>query len=228
MYASSYKGAVIVFTFSAVAELLAEPFWFVGQAFLLVQTKVVEEGISLACKCLVTVLLVIWWPELSLTAFCMTQLAHTSCYVILYFVYFTWFVQTGGTRATNKARHEDGQDGEFPFRSPKDFLPCFNRKPFIDFSYGNLVFSFMKQSFLKQFLTEGERYLMTIFNMLTLAEQEVYDVINNLGSLVARFVFLPIEESYYIFFSQVSIRGEPASLQHKENLEIAVRTLKKY
>ena len=86
----------------------------------------------------------------------------------------------------------------------------------------------MKQSFLKQFLTEGERYLMTIFNMLTLAEQEVYDVINNLGSLVARFVFLPIEESYYIFFSQASIRGEPASLQHKENLEIAVRTLKKY
>ena len=226
MYASSYKGAVIAFTFSAVAELLAEPFWVVGQAFLFVQTKVVVEGVSLACKCLVTVLLVIWWPELSLTAFCMAQLAHTSCYVVLYFVYFTWFVQTGGTRATNKARHEDSQDGEFPFRSPKDFLPCFNRKPFIDFSYGNLVFSFMKQSFLKQFLTEGERYLMTIFNMLTLAEQGVYDVINNLGSLVARFVFLPIEESYYIFFSQVSIRGEPASLQHKENLEIAARTLK--
>lgn len=36
----------------------------------------------------------------------------------------------------------------------------------------------------------------------------VYDIVNNLGSLVARFLFLSIEESFYIFFAQLLVRGE--------------------
>ena len=43
----------------------------------------------------------------------------------------------------------------------------------------------------------------------------VYDVINNLGSLVARFVFLPIEESFYVFFANTLYRGEPVERQRK-------------
>ena len=41
----------------------------------------------------------------------------------------------------------------------------------------------------------------------------VYDVVNNLGSLVARFIFLPIEENGYLFFSQTLNRGKPAREQ---------------
>ena len=54
---------------------------------------------------------------------------------------------------------------------------------------------------------------MTIFGVLTFAEQGVYDVINNLGSLAARFVFLPIEESFYVFFASTLYRGVPAAQQ---------------
>lgn len=36
----------------------------------------------------------------------------------------------------------------------------------------------------------------------------VYDIVNNLGSLVARFIFLPIEESFYVFFAKVLERGK--------------------
>ena len=43
----------------------------------------------------------------------------------------------------------------------------------------------------------------------------VYDVINNLGSLAARFIFLPIEESFYVFFASILYRGEPAERQKK-------------
>lgn len=35
----------------------------------------------------------------------------------------------------------------------------------------------------------------------------VYDIVNNLGSMVARFLFLPIEESFYVFFAKVLERG---------------------
>ena len=51
--------------------------------------------------------------------------------------------------------------------------------------------------------------------LLSLSSKGVYDVINNLGSLVARFIFLPIEESFYVFFASALFRGEPA-LKQKE------------
>lgn len=59
-----------------------------------------------------------------------------------------------------------------------------------------------------QLLTEGERYIMTLLNVLTFAEQGIFDVVNNLGSLTARFVFRPIEESAYFYFSQLVHRDE--------------------
>lgn len=65
-----------------------------------------------------------------------------------------------------------------------------------------LVWTFYKQGLLKQLLTEGERYMMTFLNVLTFEEQGVYDLVSNLGSLAARFVFLPVEESAYSFFAQ--------------------------
>lgn len=65
----------------------------------------------------------------------------------------------------------------------------------------------MKQGVLKQVLTEGERYVMTLFAVLSFHEQGVYDVVNNLGSLAARFLFRPIEDSCYFYFSQ-SVKRE--------------------
>ena len=41
----------------------------------------------------------------------------------------------------------------------------------------------------------------------------MYDIVNNLGSLVARLIFQPIEESFYIFFAKVLEREKDATLQ---------------
>lgn len=41
----------------------------------------------------------------------------------------------------------------------------------------------------------------------------VYDVINNLGSLVPRLIFLPIEENFNIYFANNLYRGKPAKEQ---------------
>ena len=43
----------------------------------------------------------------------------------------------------------------------------------------------------------------------------IYDVISNLGSLAARFIFLPIEDSSYLFFSQTLTRGVTSRKQQK-------------
>ena len=65
------------------------------------------------------------------------------------------------------------------------------------------VLSFTEQGMLNVVMTS-----VTTFIILG-----VYDIVNNLGSLVARFVFLPIEESFYIFFSSTLLRGEYCSKQ---------------
>ena len=65
------------------------------------------------------------------------------------------------------------------------------------------------------FSLAGERYIMTFFDMLSFGDQGIYDTINNLGSLAARFIFFPIEESTYLFFSQTLERGVPVHKQPK-------------
>ncbi|KQK84963.1 hypothetical protein AAES_44079 [Amazona aestiva] len=71
----------------------------------------------------------------------------------------------------------------------------------------------------------GERYVMTFLNVLNFGDQGVYDIVNNLGSLVARFIFLPIEESFYVFFAKVLERGKNVKDQKKEDVAMAADVL---
>lgn len=54
----------------------------------------------------------------------------------------------------------------------------------------------------------------------------IYDIVNNLGSLVARLIFQPIEESFYIFFAKVLERGKDATLQKQVVLVLMSPPLK--
>ncbi len=54
---------------------------------------------------------------------------------------------------------------------------------------------------------------MTVFGVLSFGDQGIYDVVNNLGSLATRFIFLPVEESAYLLFSQSLERGKLAKEQ---------------
>jgi oligosaccharide translocation protein RFT1 len=81
------------------------------------------------------------------------------------------------------------------------------------------------QGILKQVLTEGERYVMTVFAVLSFAEQGVYDVVNNLGSMAARFIFLPIEESSYFYFAQMLNRQIPIENQPRQEIEQVAKVL---
>lgn len=41
-----------------------------------------------------------------------------------------------------------------------------------------------------------------------------YEIVNNLGSLAARFIFRPIEESGYFYFTQMIKRDKPINDQN--------------
>uniref|UniRef100_A0A803Y6L4 Protein RFT1 homolog n=1 Tax=Meleagris gallopavo TaxID=9103 RepID=A0A803Y6L4_MELGA len=107
-----YRAAVVAFGLSAVVELLGEPFWVLAQAHLFVRLKVIAESLSVVTKCILTVILVILYPQWGLYIFSLAQLLYTSVLVLCYVVYFAKFL--GSPEATKKS---------FPVPTMKALLP---------------------------------------------------------------------------------------------------------
>uniref|UniRef100_A0A5F5PJS3 Protein RFT1 homolog n=1 Tax=Equus caballus TaxID=9796 RepID=A0A5F5PJS3_HORSE len=211
-----YGTGVVVFALSAVVELLGEPFWVLAQAHMFVKLKVIAESLSVILKSVLTALLVLWLPHWGLYIFSLAQLFYTTILVLCYVIYFTKLLGSP----------ESPKQQTLPVSRMTDLLPNVVRnKAFVNWKEAKLTWSFFKQSFLKQILTEGERYVMTFLNVLNFGDQGIYDIVNNLGSLVARLIFQPIEESFYIFFAKVLERGKDATLQKQEDVAVAAVVL---
>uniref|UniRef100_A0A8C8D171 Protein RFT1 homolog n=1 Tax=Oncorhynchus tshawytscha TaxID=74940 RepID=A0A8C8D171_ONCTS len=143
-----YGPAVGLFALAALQELLAEPLWVLAQAHMFVRLKVVAESLAMVAKCVLTVVLVVSAPQWGLYIFSAAQLVYTGFLVLCYFVYFLHFLGSG--EANRKY---------FPLQRVADLLPSsVEGEPVIDWTLARLTWSFFKQSFLKQILTEGERY----------------------------------------------------------------------
>ncbi|XP_074490144.1 man(5)GlcNAc(2)-PP-dolichol translocation protein RFT1 [Sebastes fasciatus] len=210
-----YGPAVVLFALSGVQELLAEPLWVLAQAHMFVRVKVIAESLAMITKCSITVVLVVFAREWGLYIFSVAQMMFTGSLVLCYAVYFSRYI--GSEEAAKKG---------FPLHRVGDLLPCrADGEPLLDRTLAGLTWSFFKQSFLKQILSEGERYIMTFFNVLSFGEQGVYDIVNNLGSMVPRFFFFPVEESFYIFFAKVLERGRDVKSQKQEDIAIAAEVL---
>ncbi|XP_045663305.1 protein RFT1 homolog isoform X1 [Ursus americanus] len=211
-----YGTGVVLFGLSAVVELLGEPFWVLAQAQMFVKLKVIAESLSVILKSVLTAFLVLWLPHWGLYIFSLAQLFYTATLVLCYVIYFTKLL--GSSEST--------KEQTLPVSRMTDLLPSLTRSgAFVNWKEAKLTWSFFKQSFLKQILTEGERYVMTFLNVLNFGDQGVYDRVNNLGSLVARLIFQPIEESFYVFFAKVLERGKDATLQKQEDVAVAAAVL---
>ena len=87
---------------------------------------------------------------------------------------------------------------EMPMDKVSDLLPSLGDFR-LDSDQWKVATSFLGQGVVKQLLTEGEKYVMTVFSLLTLSEQGIYDVVANLGSLAARYSCLYKEISVAIY-----------------------------
>uniref|UniRef100_A0A8C2IQZ4 Protein RFT1 homolog n=1 Tax=Cyprinus carpio TaxID=7962 RepID=A0A8C2IQZ4_CYPCA len=206
-----YVPAVGLFCLAALTELLAEPLWVLAHAHMFVRLKVIAESLAMIAKCLVTVVMVVSAPQWGLYIFSAAQCVYAGFLLLCYVLYFIHFLGS-----------EEAESKLFPVSHITDLLPS---RPLLNWKLTTLTWSFFKQSFLKQILTEGERYVMTFLNVLNFGDQGVYDIINNLGSMVARFLFLPIEESFYVFFAKVLERGRDVRHQKQEEVSMAAEVL---
>lgn len=209
-----YRFGCIVMTISCVLELCAEAPAFVGQVFCFVKLKIVMDTTHIFVRSLVFIILVIGNSERVIWAFGIAQLA--SCLTILCGNYGFFYVYL--KKRSEKLKKSDAAPGDmedFPIHRMRDLLPFVGLKR-LEETEGNfnpelqkLVLSFLKQGMLKQILTEGEKYVMSISPVLTFSQQATYDVVNNMGSLAARFIFRPIEDSSYFYFTQTLARDVP-------------------
>ena len=147
---------------------------------LMAKRRVLAEASNLFVFNLVFVGLAIYWPSLGALSYSVARLLNALILVIGSYVSLPSEIKT---------------------------MPASLQTVGFDWDYLKLVKAYYKQSIYKQILTEGERYLIAAFGLLTFSESGIYDLINNLGSIIARFVFLPIEEASYILFTNSLKRG---------------------
>ena len=207
--ASQYHQAVIIVALAGVGQMLAEPPMVVGQVLMFVRLRVVVNMLWMTTRVIVLCLAVTLDPDNVILIWAWGHAFAAVVYVGGYYFAF---------RVILKANKID-QNDQLPIKSMGHLLPSRPSQFSLDPDQWKVASSFLGQAVVKQVLTDCEKYVMTIFNLLTLSEQGIFDVVSNLGSLAARFIFRPAEESAYFFFSQLWSRGTLVKEQDKENYQ---------
>lgn len=223
--------------FSCVLELCSANMVLVAQLFCFVKLKVALDTVHILIRTLLFLTIIIYDSSLALIAFSVAQVGSIGAIVLSYYVFFYWYIKNkplyakGALKSSvvpNKilrSLYENMDD--FQFTSLKDFFPkwlgsinsTFNKE------LSTLTVSFAKQGVVKQLLTEGEKYVMSVSPVMSFREQATYDVVNNLGSLAARFIFRPIEDSSYFYFTQMVSRELPLHKQDKHKIQESCEVL---
>lgn len=221
-----YHRAVVIICLVVLTEMLAEPCFIYAQAKAISEHNPRVEVLAVTLKCITTAIVTVMesgkykagQSSNILTKIVICQLLASSISVIYS---YTRLCSSQNLslfkflpKFKNRSKNEQGTN----------FIT-----QHLDIDSLNLSFSFVSQTFIKQFLTEGERYVMTFFNIVSLSEQGIYDVVNNLGSLAARLVFKPIEDSGYTLFSQTVSRTELLDIRKfyrvQENLTFMIKAM---
>ena len=208
-----YEAFMAITFLAVVIEILSEPFWIMMQMIFLIKQRVGIEAVSVILRCLV-VFLGVFTTNLGLLAFVFGQLAYSISLVLGFLWYFIRHVN-----------QQKGTEGAIPFSSIRDAFPTL---PTLEMPKGDtktnllLVFTFSWQSFEKLLLQESEKVVLKFTN--SLLNQGVFSVVSNLGSLVVRFLFQPVEEISFTLFSKLLTDSEPGK-NREQNLLLSSQVL---
>jgi len=166
------------FVASIGLELLVEPIFVQSQYLAQFQVRLRVEGLALFAKCMVMCAHLMMQRQRNVEivkstiewAFVYSELAYAGC---LFLGYLAWNWSSGRSAEENSTKNQKVGPPQHQSKL----------KMFLSF-YVYDIFRFI--------LTEGEKYALVWFS--TLKERGVYDVVFNLGSLVVRLVFQPIEQ----------------------------------
>ncbi|TFK48340.1 Rft-1-domain-containing protein [Heliocybe sulcata] len=190
-----FELSVVIYALAALIELMTEPMHIRAMGELRTHVRVRAEATAVIGKALTTFLILYIDSSrpapseaYSLLAFALGQLTYASLLLLLYLLAYP---------------------ASFPNIS--NLLYPKRIKSSLDPELLNLSLTFTSQSLIKHVLTEGDKLIVS--RLSPLDDQGGYAVAVNYGSLVARIVFQPIEETLRLYFSKLlSPSSSPTSL----------------
>ncbi|KAJ7349075.1 Rft protein-domain-containing protein [Mycena albidolilacea] len=174
---SGFYGGIGVYALAAIMELWCEPMHNQAMAEMKTHIRVRAEGMAIASKTLVTYLVLLYDSKAKLNgdlALLAFALGQLSYSLLLLAVYLSHY----------------GFTALFP-----------GSKGAVEDGISRLSLTMTFQSVIKHFLTEGDKLVLGWFSPLR--DQGGYALAVNYGSLVARIIFQPIEETSRIRFSKM-------------------------
>lgn len=178
-----------VYAIATVIELLAEPSFAIAQLEMLYGTRASAETFATSARCLITCGTVIWASKknnpFGALPFALGQLGYAIILNIVYLVKISY-------------RHSQTKFSLVITRLPTTADLLFSRFPL---PILNLASNLYAQSVLKHILTSGDAFLITALS--SLSSQGAYALASNYGSLTARIIFQPIEESSRSLFGRL-------------------------
>lgn len=215
--------AVYLYGFSAVLELLSEPCFAVAAQQGLFGVRARAETTATVGRCLVACGLAAWGAhtgqQLGALPFAAGQLTYAFGLNGVYWLSILPRSNAGGysllPRALSSVKASSAIDAS-------RYIAGLLAKPVL-----LLCGTLYAQSILKHFLTQGDSFLISIF--ASLASQGMYALASNYGSLLARMLFQPIEESSRGVFGSLLGASSTSTTKKwtppKENIDAAKQYL---
>ncbi|KAJ2963039.1 hypothetical protein NQZ79_g1910 [Umbelopsis isabellina] len=213
-----YRTSIVIYGLSAYCELLIEPLYIMALNNLYFKLRVSVEGVAVLLRCFLTFGLTVLGANGSETnrygvlAFAIAQLAFVLALVMGYVGFFA-----------NKVRK-----GEINGKSiiPRKLVDTKDGRTFwFDRTLLDLSLTLTKQSMLKHVLTEGDKMLVSALS--SDRDQGVYALVVNYGSLFARILFGPLEETSRTLFSKLlrDVGDKELTKSQSHALETSARIL---
>ncbi|KAH7163885.1 Rft protein-domain-containing protein [Fusarium sp. MPI-SDFR-AT-0072] len=198
--------SLYLYGFAAMVELLSEPCFVLMQTRLQFGTRAAAESIATFLRCIVVFGSAVWASkhnDIGVLPFALGQITYGASLLLVYLI--------SGYRLASSISFS---------LLPKTIASKDNRfwASMFDRSTIGLAGSMMAQSVVKHLLTQGDTFLISF--LASASVQGAYALANNYGSLLARLLFQPVEESSRSYFSRLLSSVTPAKQSGKPVQEV--------
>eukprot|EP01038_Epipyxis_sp_PR26KG_P012926 gene12926-17324_t len=184
---SDQSDSIVISTycFAAFLESLAEPFYNVYQNHLNISARIFAEALGIFFKSVVAFVLVGFF-KIGINGFALAQVSYGLIYLISMMsnLWFTENIQIKKLVLGN-------------FIPKKLSNGAYIQSELFKYSVSSTI-----SSVFKHVLTEADKIILSV--AFSHHDQGIYALTNNYGSLVARLIFLPIEDSSRLAFTKIT------------------------